>query len=117
MRFFGVLLDHHLDRDFADFIYLMSGVNAERLMPNPVLDGVQQGRSHPVGEEGMLLVGSHGRPRNGRQPILVVSQNARANGDALVTDKGPRIISGARNESRNRVLRFTAKRAAECARL
>jgi hypothetical protein len=56
MRFAGVLLHHHLDRDSAHFTKLVNGVNAQRLMPNPVLDGAQQRRSHPVVEERMLLV-------------------------------------------------------------
>lgn len=116
MRFPGVLLHHHLDRDFADFTKLVSGVNAQRLMSNPVLDRAQQRRSHLVGEERMLF-DIHRRPRNGRKPITVVCENARANGDAFVTDLSPRIITGARNELRNRVLRFVAKRAAEAARL
>jgi hypothetical protein len=82
-------------------------------MPNPVLDGAQQ----PVDEERMLLVDIHGRPRNGRKRIATVFQNTSANSDALVTDISPRVITGARNKLRNRILRFTAKRAAEAARL
>jgi hypothetical protein len=117
MRFSGVLLHHHLDRDFAHSTKFVTGVNAQRLMSNPVLDRAQQRRSHLVGEERMLLLAIHGRPRNARKPIAVVCQNARANGDAFVTDISPRIITGARNELRNRVLRFAAKRAAEAARL
>jgi hypothetical protein len=117
MRFSWVLLHHHLHRDPADFTKLVGGVNAQRLVPNPVLDSAPQRRSQPVGEERMLLVRIHGRPRNGRKGITIVFKNAGANGDTLVTDISPRIVTGARNKFRDRILGFSAKRAAETARL
>jgi hypothetical protein len=116
IRFSGVVFHHHLQRDLADFTQFVGGVNAQRLMSNPVLDGAQQRRSRPVGEERMLLADIHGRcSRDARRqdPDPFVFQNAGANGDALVTDISPRIITGARNKLRNGILRFSAKRAVE----
>src|SRR5579871_128729 len=69
-----------------------------------------------MGQERMLLFDINGRSRNRRRLVAVVFQNARANGDALVADVSPRIITGVRNELPNGVLRFAAKRAAEIAR-
>jgi hypothetical protein len=70
-----------------------------------------------VGEEGVLLAGVYGHFRNGRKLAAVVFQNAVASGDALLTDIRSRIVTGARNELRNRFLRFMAKRATQAARL
>jgi len=95
------MLTHPLHRDLGDFTKLVGGVNAHRLMPNPVLDGTQQRQGQPVGKERMLLVGIHGCPRNGGEADRVaVYQNARANGNALVADIRPRVIAGTRNKLR-----------------
>jgi len=91
----GFLLVHHFHGDTSKFSKLPGGVTAQRLPPNPSLDSGQQRRSEPVVKERMLLAVSHGRPRNDCRTTTVVFQNGIANGDALITNVGPRVVAGA----------------------
>jgi hypothetical protein len=109
----GFLIVHHFYCDSSNFSNLLGGITAQRLTPDPFLDSGQQSRSQAVGQERMRLAVSHGRPRNCSSLLAVVFQNGRANGDALITDVGPPVVTGvgARNKFRNGILRLMAKRA------
>jgi hypothetical protein len=111
-----VLILYHLDSDPPEGSKLLPGIIAQRLTPDPSLDGSQQRGSEPVGKKRVqALTASHGRPRMRQQAVYIVLQNDCANGDTLIANTNPRVVPWAHNEFRYGVLRFIAKRTRESA--
>uniref|UniRef100_Q01W14 Uncharacterized protein n=1 Tax=Solibacter usitatus (strain Ellin6076) TaxID=234267 RepID=Q01W14_SOLUE len=108
----GVSAAHHFHGDASKLGQFAGSVTAQGLASNPLLDGGQQRRSEAVIKERMFLADAHGRTGCVGWRVAVF-QNGGANGDALVTDAGPRVVAGTRNQFGHGVLRFAAERTRE----